>query len=166
MAYLLDANVLIQAKNYHYGFTLCPGFWMWLDYSNKAGRVLSIKAVRDELMALEDELSSWVKPRKDLFVPTDDGTTFESLKLLSSWVMEKYRPAAQAEFMGAADFKLIGYAHAHNHIIVTHEVAAYGEKVKIPNACVALGVTHMSPFQMLRKEGARFSLEAAKSDSN
>ena len=28
MAYLLDANVLISAKNLHYGFDFCPGFWV------------------------------------------------------------------------------------------------------------------------------------------
>lgn len=27
MAYLLDANVFIQAKNRHYGFDFCPAFW-------------------------------------------------------------------------------------------------------------------------------------------
>jgi Domain of unknown function (DUF4411) len=26
MAYLLDANVFIQAKNLHYGFDFCPAF--------------------------------------------------------------------------------------------------------------------------------------------
>ncbi len=30
MAYLLDANVFIQAKNLHYGFDFCPGFWAGL----------------------------------------------------------------------------------------------------------------------------------------
>nr|WP_269633613.1 DUF4411 family protein [Pelomonas sp. BJYL3] len=30
MAYLLDANVFIQAKNLQYGFDFCPGFWDWL----------------------------------------------------------------------------------------------------------------------------------------
>jgi hypothetical protein len=27
MAYLLDANVFIQAKNLHYGLDFCPAFW-------------------------------------------------------------------------------------------------------------------------------------------
>jgi hypothetical protein len=27
MAYLLDSDVFIQAKNLHYGFDFCPGFW-------------------------------------------------------------------------------------------------------------------------------------------
>ena len=30
MAYLLDANVFIQAKNLHYGLDFCPAFWDWL----------------------------------------------------------------------------------------------------------------------------------------
>jgi hypothetical protein len=34
--YLLDANVFIQAKNLHYGFDFCPGFWDWLVASNSA----------------------------------------------------------------------------------------------------------------------------------
>jgi uncharacterized protein DUF4411 len=31
MAYLLDTDVFIQAKNLHYAFDVCPGFWSWLD---------------------------------------------------------------------------------------------------------------------------------------
>ena len=27
MAYLLDANVFISAKNLHYGLDFCPAFW-------------------------------------------------------------------------------------------------------------------------------------------
>jgi hypothetical protein len=39
MAYLLDANVFIQAKNLHYGLDFCPAFWDWLIRHNTAGRV-------------------------------------------------------------------------------------------------------------------------------
>ena len=34
MAYLLDANIFIQAKNLHYGLDFCPVFWDWLIASN------------------------------------------------------------------------------------------------------------------------------------
>jgi len=30
MAYLLDANVFIQAKNLYYGLDFCPAFWLEL----------------------------------------------------------------------------------------------------------------------------------------
>ena len=38
MAYVLDANVFIQAKNLHYGLDFCPAFWEWLIAQN-AGRL-------------------------------------------------------------------------------------------------------------------------------
>jgi hypothetical protein len=43
MAYLLDANVFISAKNLHYGLDFCPAFWQWLDDRNLAGTVFSVR---------------------------------------------------------------------------------------------------------------------------
>ena len=57
---------------------------------------------------------------------------------------------------------LLAHAHAHSHVVVTHEVAANStKKIKIPNACISLGVKCMSPFAMLQAERARFVLEHA-----
>ena len=43
--------------------------------------------------------------------------------------------------------------------MVTHEVVSDSKKkIKIPNACIGLGVTVMSPYEMLRIEKARFVL--------
>ena len=47
MAYLLDANVFIQAKNLQYGFDFCPTFWDWLKREHAAGKVFSIEMVGD-----------------------------------------------------------------------------------------------------------------------
>ena len=41
MAYLLDANVFIAAKNLHYGLDFCPAFWDWLVGNHDAGTVFS-----------------------------------------------------------------------------------------------------------------------------
>lgn len=51
MTYLVDADVLIQAKNRHYSFDVCPGFWDWLDSAHTYQRVFSVARVRDELSA-------------------------------------------------------------------------------------------------------------------
>ncbi len=48
MAYLLDANVFIQAKNLHYGLDFCPAFWAWLVINNQAEMVFSIEMLRRE----------------------------------------------------------------------------------------------------------------------
>jgi hypothetical protein len=51
---------------------------------------------------------------------------------------------------------------AHGFTIVTHEVPANTtRKIKIPNACVGLGVPCVSPYEMLRRERARFVLPGA-----
>src|SRR5579859_4789300 len=118
MAYLLDADVFIDAKNHYYRFSVCPGFWAWLDHAHKNGVWMSIKKVRDELLEREDKLSMWCKSRSKMFVDTTEPETFESMKLLTTWVAENYTDAAQAKFLGDADFYLIAYAHAHKHTVV------------------------------------------------
>jgi Domain of unknown function (DUF4411) len=45
MAYLLDANVFIEAKRRHYGMDFCPAFSDWLADANSDGRVFSIEKV-------------------------------------------------------------------------------------------------------------------------
>ena len=49
--YLLDTNVLIEAKNRYYAFDIAPGFWAWLDRAHDQKLACSIEAVRDELLA-------------------------------------------------------------------------------------------------------------------
>jgi Domain of unknown function (DUF4411) len=51
VAYLLDANVFIQAKNLHYGFDFCPAFWDWVEAANRSQSVFSIEKVGDELLS-------------------------------------------------------------------------------------------------------------------
>jgi hypothetical protein len=57
MAYLLDSNVFIEAKNRHYGFDFCPAFWDWIDRAHAAGNVFSIDSVRIELTGGNDDLA-------------------------------------------------------------------------------------------------------------
>ena len=53
MAYLLDANVFISAKNLHYGLDFCPAFWDWIVTNNASGGVFSIEKVGDEVLRWE-----------------------------------------------------------------------------------------------------------------
>ncbi len=43
MAYLLDANTFIEAKNTYYGMDFCPAYWDWLDHANAAGGASQIR---------------------------------------------------------------------------------------------------------------------------
>lgn len=160
MAYLLDANVFIEAKNRHYSFDFCPAFWDWLDQSGRSGGVLSVEQVGDELRAGTDELAAWVVTKgHEYFLPLDAAVT-AALPAVSGWAMgQGYEPAAVNAFLSDADYWLVAFALAHGHTLVTHEIAsASRKKIKIPDACLGLGVRFSNPYQMLRNERARFVL--------
>lgn len=156
--YVLDANVFITAKNLHYGMDFVPGFWEWLDRAHESKVLTSIEEVRRELLAAEDELSTWAAQRKRLF-SSPDAAVVPSFRLLADWTHgeNQYTAAAKATFLDNADFQLVAYAHAHDHTVVTHEKAApYAKKrILIPDACAALGVPCVDPYAMLRSERAR-----------
>ncbi len=158
--YLLDADVFIRAKNQHYGFDLCPGFWNWIDRDHAAGKVFSIQRVYHELLATQDELSNWAKQRKGMFLEPDQ-SAISSFQHLSTWVHGAgYRPSAVDAFMKKSDFYLVGQAHAMGHKVVTYEKPApeSTRTIKIPDACLALEVAYLTPHEMLRAEGAVFDL--------
>ncbi|MHB8191167.1 MAG: DUF4411 family protein [Ferrimicrobium sp.] len=162
MPYLLDANIFIQAKNLHYGFGFCPAFWDWLDAGNKKGLVFSIEKVCDELIAGDDELAEWAKARgSQFFLPPDDAMV-SSLSTVSTWAGSGYYdPGALSQFLQVADYYLVAHSLAHHFVAVTHEVVANSvKKIKIPNACIGLGIKSMTPYEMLRTERARFVLGA------
>lgn len=160
MAYLLDSDVFIQAKNLHYGFDFCPAFWTWLKNSNAASRTFSIEKVDTELQAGDDDLSEWATARGPAFFLAADNAVLPALARVSEWATaQQYEPVAVNTFFQVADYWLVGHALAHGHTVVTHEVPSVSAKrIKIPNACVGLAIPCMTPFEMLRRERVRFVL--------
>jgi hypothetical protein len=165
MAYLLDANIFIQAKNLHYGFDFCPAFWDWLMENNASKKVFSIEKVGDEIEAGADELSEWAEKQGSTFFLKPDSAILPALREISAWVMgQKYEPAAVNTFLQVADYYLVAHAKALGHIVVTHEKASQSiKRIKIPEVCIGLNIKFMSPYEMLRHERARFVLGKAQS---
>ena len=158
--YLLDANVFIQAKNLYYGFDFCPAFWSWLEGAHHAQRVFSVQSVGDELVAGGDNLATWAQERPQTFFLHPNSGALPSLRATSQWAMGAgYEQTAVNTFLQVGDYYLVAQALALGFTVVTHEIAGNSrKKIKIPDACIGLGVRHMSPFQMLRTERARFVL--------
>ena len=50
MMFIVDANVLIEAKNRYYSFDIAPGFWHWLEKACSRGVVCSIERIPEELL--------------------------------------------------------------------------------------------------------------------
>lgn len=161
MAYLIDSDVFIQAKNFHYGFDFCPAFWDWLVKQNANGTVFSVERVADEINRGFDELSKWASQRGDRFFLKPDSDIGPALGRVSQWASsQKYTPSAISTFLQVADYYLVAYALAHSHTVVTHEVARNStSSIKIPDVCLALKVDCITPFVMLRRERARFVLK-------
>ena len=160
MAYLLDADVFIRAKNLHYGLDFCPAFWDWLIAQNNSGRVFSIEKVEDEIQAVADEISEWAAGLGPGFFLRPDENIFPSLATVSAWAKSReYTPVAVNSFLQVADYYLVAHAHALAYTLVTHEVpSASTRRIKIPDACIGLRIKCMTPYEMLRREKARFVL--------
>ena len=79
---------------------------------------------------------------------------------VSAWAGSgDYNPAAASQFLQVADYYLVAHAHAKQFVVVTDETPASSPKrIKVPNACLALSVEVVTPYQMLRAERARFVL--------
>ena len=161
MTYLIDSNVFIEAKNRHYEFDFCPAFWTWLVEGNLTGCVFSIDRVKRELVERDDELANWTLGLdKGFFLsPTKQAT--DTLKTIGEWADKQgFKPLAINKFMRGVDCYLVAQALAGGFEIVMHEIYSLGRKrIKIPNACGAVGVKYLTPFDMLRREGARFVLD-------
>lgn len=160
MAYLIDADVLIRASTVHYGLDFCPAFWDWLAAENAAKRLFSIEKVKDEVMAVDDELSKWAEEQDAGFFVRPDAAMFPALEEVANWARaQRYDSSAVTAFLQKADYYLVAQARAGEHTVVTHEVpSASTRKIKIPDACISLAIKCMTPFEMLRRERARFVL--------
>jgi hypothetical protein len=160
MPYLLDADVFIRAKNLHYGFDFCPAFWAWLLAAHMEGAVFSIEKVFDDLHGVADELSLWAAAAPPAFFRSPDASVLPSLGVVSTWATSKgYDPAAISTFLQVSDYYLVAQAHAYSFTVVTHEIpSASVRRIKIPDACLGIGIKVMTPYEMLRRERARFVL--------
>jgi hypothetical protein len=171
VAYCLDANTFIEAKNRYYGFEFCPAFWDWLDREAENGKLICIDVIYNELLEEKDELSLWLRERKEgpLIRKADDVGTQSLYREIVNYVNRRrdhYQDAAIVEFLSGADPWLIAYAGAHGHIVVTQEVPAPESRrsIKIPDICNQFSIDWCSTFDLLKEMKARFILGGANND--
>ncbi len=119
-----------------------------------------MEKVGDEVQAVADDLSDWAKDRGDQFFLPPDPSVFPALASVSTWASsQRYESSAVSTFLQVADYYLVAQALAGKHTVVTHEIpSASTRKIKIPDACIGLGIKCMTPYEMLRHERARFIL--------
>ncbi len=182
--YILDASVLMQAQRLHYGFDFCPAFWNWLELHHRLGQVASVEKVAEEIERGDDELVEWAKKMGDSFFLARDDKVMSVLEVVSNWADATYEQRFVRGFEKGADYWLVAHALAHNYTVVTLEgplkLSKTGESgnkaallktgklktshIKIPDACRGLGIGAqcITPYDMLRREGAQFILGPSK----
>src|SRR5699024_4060429 len=166
--YLVDANVLIEAKNRCYAFDVAPGFWDWSDHAHANSLACSIDAVKQELLAGADELGDWARAHTEFFQPLDQPTTAQ-LRDLSTWAnsAQHTQAAINASASNAADHLLVAHARAHGRTLATHERSQPNSKkrVLIPDACLAMGGRVRRHFHHAaenpRSSGTRYAVDPA-----
>jgi hypothetical protein len=158
--YLLDSSILMDAKNRYYAFDLVPPFWRWLEEAHQAAKVFTVQQVADEIYAGHDDLSTWLRAQPSSFRIAVEASDQPALKRVAQWANSgRFKPGAVNTFLAAADYFLVVQALTRGYTVVTGETIADPKataRIKIPDACLAVGVPCISLFQMLKDEGVRF----------
>lgn len=162
--YVLDSNFFIQAHRIHYPIDVAAGFWNKVRQLATQRKIISIDKVRKELYGNNDALEDWCKNNlpEDFF--KDTSVIMTAYAKVTGWAMSKsghYLQNALNEFLDAdeADAFLVAYCFADSsRLVVTQEVSEPGRrnKVKIPDACIALDVSYVNTIEMFRQLGETF----------
>lgn len=106
-----------------------------------------------------DPLKDWAKQHKQHFI-APDLRVVACYQQVVAWAKDNYEPSAVSEFQRVADSWIVAHALANGWVVVTHEKSAPRSKrrIKIPDACAALGVECLNPFMMLRQRGMSLAL--------
>ena len=139
MSYLLDTNIFIRCKN-EMPMDIFQGFWQRLAELAQNGQIFSSVKVKEEIDKGNDELKQWCADKlpKGFFMPFDAFTV-----------------AAKQEFATVADAYLVATAAARGMKVVSFETSdpLCKKRVKIPDACMAVGVEYCSLNDLLHELG-------------
>lgn len=155
MLYLLDASVLIDAKNKYYPIARVPQFWEWIIDNAENGRIKIPYEILKELEAgtRKDTLSKWIKERKKNLLLDED----VDILFVNNVVEQGYANNLtddETHKLGMDPF-LIAYALAArpDRCVVTLEASKPSAKRanrRIPDVCKQLNIRCIDTFAMLR----------------
>ncbi len=162
MLFLLDANVLIEAKNLYYPIDRIPQFWAWILEQAEIGHIRIPTMVIEEIFRghKNDELLQWVKANRiklELSAEVDERNWSQTLT--QGYGFPSTSVAEVLLFAERADPYLI--AHALSDIKNIHVVTLEAAKSnltslpkpinrKIPTICELLGIKYLDTFELIR----------------
>lgn len=155
MAYIFDTNIFIRSKN-EMPIDLWPTFWTRVAEMIAAKKVFSNEAVKSEIEKGNDELTDWISQNAtEGFYISNDADVMQKYAGVLNWAQSctHFRSEAIAEFAQVADAFLVATAAAKGYTLVTNENSdpLCRRRVKIPDACNALGVRCRDLNDVLRE---------------
>lgn len=155
MAYIFDTNIFIRSKN-EMPIDLWPTFWTRVAEMIATNQVFSNEAVKSEIEKGNDELTDWMSHNAtEGFYISNDASVMQKYAEVLNWAQSRphFRPEAIAEFAEVADAFLVATAAAKGYKLVTNETSdpLCRRRVKIPDACNALGVRCCDLNDVLRE---------------
>jgi hypothetical protein len=155
--YWIDSNVFIEAHGNLFRPKIVPGFWKHIDAKLADGTVKSSCLVYRELAGYGDELSNWVKTRKQsgLCMPITSEVE-DNFKKIAEYVANTYDEPNANEFLAGADGWVIAHAMATKGTVVSQESAKHpnARKARIPDVCDHFGVKCIKVIDMLEEQSA------------
>lgn len=163
MLYLLDANVLITAKDSYYPVDAVPEFWEWLEHMGRRGNMKIPLEIFEEIKEgpkrpERDLLFDWIQQAQVRQALLLDEVV--DLALVQRAVNEGYAPDltdAEVDELGRDPFLVAyGLADPARRRIVTAEASKPGkrrQKRKVPDVCNDLGLSWCGPFEFYRQLG-------------
>jgi hypothetical protein len=155
--YWVDSNVFIESKAGPYPFKVVPSFWKHIDHMLARKVIFSSEMVYRELIGYGDDLSKWLKTRKQngLCVAVNEEVEAHFEKI-AAYVSERYDEPNTADFLKGADGWIIAHALHTKGIAVSQESKHHpnANKARIPDVCKHFQVKCINVYEMLSQQGA------------
>lgn len=160
--YLVDTNIFINAFNY-YPSSIFPSYWKVLEARLSSGKFCVHEQVYEELKKKDDDKFRWLEaiiPKSHLI--TRDAAELGLYAEVTQWARFERTPAYQTkavlDFLNHADSWLVASAAARKLALLTNETASPQKinRVKVPDAAAAFGVSCYTNLEFLESENIRF----------
>jgi hypothetical protein len=152
--YWIDSNVFIDSATGPYPFKRAPTFWSFLDAKFNEGVICTSEMVYRELAPYGDELSGWIKNRKQNGLYKEANQEVQKkLTIVADHVSTcgRYSEPNVNDFLSGADPWMIAHVLATGGTLVTNETDVHpnAKKVRIPDVCTHFGLRFINGFEML-----------------
>lgn len=155
--FLIDANVLITAKNTYYPMEHIPQFWDWLIKKGYEDEIKIPHEIYDEMANYSDNLASWIRgedAKEALLLNEDADPALVQQALRLGYQSDDAKFTDSELIKVGRDAFLVGYGIAdRSRTIVTKEITKRTQRfgaTRLPDACDDCAVNWCDDFRMYR----------------